>query len=285
MAAWVFINDGFVTAENANLSYRDLAIQRGYGVFDFFRVEQGHPVFPEDHLDRFHFSAEQMHLRIPLQRDGLREVIDILIRKNQMDQGGIRLTLTGGNSPDGYQPATPNLVISPHPFMPVTAEQLSTGIRLMTYAHQRQLPQVKSIDYLMAIWLQPLLREKQGDDILYHQDGWISECPRSNFFLVTGSETIATPSTGILKGITRSKILEACGNYFTIEERPVHIEECKTAQEAFISSTTKTVLGVQQLDEYQFPQVDRVARMVRELFLQTASSQLSSITGRSPSIK
>ena len=114
MTTWVFINDSFVAAENAALSYRDLAIQRGYGVFDFFRVEQGYPVFLEDHLDRFHFSAEQMHLRISLQSDALREVIDILIRKNQMEQGGIRLTLTGGNSPDGFQPATPNLVISPH---------------------------------------------------------------------------------------------------------------------------------------------------------------------------
>lgn len=280
MTTWVFINDSFVAAENAALSYRDLAIQRGYGVFDFFRVDQGRPVFLEDHLDRFHFSAAQMHLSISLQRDELKEVIETLIRKNQMEKGGIRLTLTGGNSPDGYQPATPNLVISPHSFTPVTAEQLTLGIRLMTYAHQRQLPEVKSIDYLMAIWLQPLLREKQCDDILYHQDGWITECPRSNFFLVTGRETIATPSLGILKGITRSKILEACGSHFTIEERPVHITECKTAEEAFISSTTKTVLGVRQLDEYQFPQVDRVARQLRQLLSLPASGQVSSIAGR-----
>jgi branched-chain amino acid aminotransferase len=280
MSAWVYINDGFFAAENATLSFRDLAIQRGYGVFDFFRVEQGRPVFLEEHLDRFHFSAAQMHLRIPFQKEELKEVIDTLIRKNQMEKGGIRLTLTGGNSPDGYQPATPNLVISPQSFTPVTAEQLSTGIRLMTYTHQRQLPHVKSIDYMMAIWLQPLLREKQVDDILYHQNGWISECPRSNFFLVTGTETIATPSLGILKGITRSKILEACGSHFTIEERPVHIAECKTAQEAFISSTTKTVLGVRQLDEYQFPQVDRVARQLRQFLSQSASAQISSIAGR-----
>jgi branched-chain amino acid aminotransferase len=280
MSAWVYINDGFFAAENATLSFRDLAIQRGYGVFDFFRVEQGRPVFLEEHLDRFHFSAAQMHLRIPFQKEELKEVIDTLIRKNQMEKGGIRLTLTGGNSPDGYQPATPNLVISPQSFTPVTAEQLSTGIRLMTYTHQRQLPHVKSIDYMMAIWLQPLLREKQVDDILYHQNGWISECPRSNFFLVTGTETIATPSLGILKGITRSKILESCGSHFTIEERPVHIAECKTAQEAFISSTTKTVLGVRQLDEYQFPQVDRVARQLRQFLSQSASAQISSVAGR-----
>ena len=280
MTSWVFINDGFVAAEKASLSYRDLAIQRGYGVFDFFLVEQGRPVFLEDHLDRFHFSAGQMHLPLPFQKDELKEVIDTLIRKNQMEKGGIRLTLTGGNSPDGYQPATPNLVISPQSFAPLTEEQLSRGIRLMTYAHQRQLPQVKSIDYMMAIWLQPLLREKKGDEILYHQDGWITECPRSNFFLVTGRKTIATPSAGILKGITRSKILEASGRHFTIEERPVHIEECKTAQEAFISSTTKTVLGVRQLDEYQFPQVDRVARELRGLLSLVVSGQLSRIAGK-----
>jgi hypothetical protein len=49
----VFLNDQFIEAENASLHISDLAIQRGYGIFDFFRVRNNVPLYVEDHLDRY----------------------------------------------------------------------------------------------------------------------------------------------------------------------------------------------------------------------------------------
>jgi D-alanine transaminase/branched-chain amino acid aminotransferase len=114
----------------------------------------------------------------------------------------------------------------------------------MTYPHRRQLPDVKTIDYLMAIWLQPLLREKGVDDVLYQGDGVIAECPRSNFFLVTQRGVLVTPGRGVLKGITRMKIIEL----MAAEERDVLVDELSTAKEAFITSTTKQVTPVTGID-------------------------------------
>jgi D-alanine transaminase/branched-chain amino acid aminotransferase len=122
------------------------------------------------------------------------------------------------------------------------------SIALMTYAHQRQLPDVKTIDYLMAIWLQPLLREKGADDVLYHHNGVIAECPRANFFLVTAEGTLVTPAANVLKGITRMKVLEVARGQFATEERDVLLDEVRTAKEAFITSTTKHVLPVTLID-------------------------------------
>src|SRR5690348_14998856 len=115
---------------------------RGYGVFDFFRVFHKHPLFLAEHLKRFNSSARGLHLTIPCTQAELESRIHQLIDKANFSEGGIRLTLTGGYSTDGYSPADPNLVISTHAISTPRAEQRSRGISLMTYAYQRQLPGV-----------------------------------------------------------------------------------------------------------------------------------------------
>lgn len=247
MSQWVFIDKSFVTEENAHIHFRDLAIQRGYGVFDFFRLVDNQPVFINDHLERFYFSAEQMHLKVEFDKEELKTIIKELVDKNDLPFSGVRITLTGGYSPDGYQIISPTLIISQHSFASPNELQLKEGIRLISYEHQRQLPQVKSIDYLMAIWLQPLLKEKNADDLLYHQSGIISECPRSNFFIVTEENKIVTAAANILKGITRKKLLELYAE-FQIEEREISLKEALHAREAFITSTTKLILPVYSID-------------------------------------
>jgi branched-chain amino acid aminotransferase len=249
----VFLNDQFVPEEKAALQVSDLSLQRGYGVFDFLKVVNSAPVFLQEHLDRFYFSAGQMRLNVEYSEDTLKKIIFELIKKNNVADSGVRITLTGGYSPDGYQLSRPNLILSLRAFTSPTEDQFQKGIKLITYPHQRQLPHVKTIDYLMAIWLQPLIKENNADDVLYHQNGMISECPRSNFFIVTHDNTIVTPSKNILKGVMRSKLMTVASTNFKIEERDISVDELKTAREAFISSTTKTIIPVRQVDEHIFP--------------------------------
>jgi len=252
MAKWAFLNGQFIDEELATLHFRDLAFQRGYGIFDFFRLAGNKPFFLKDHLERFYFSAKNMHLALPPSRQELETTIFGLIKKNNLPDTGIRLSLTGGYSEDGFNLAEPNLLISQHSFTPPTADQRKNGIKLLTCQHQRQLPHIKTIDYLMAIWLQPLRKQNSADDILYYNDGFISECPRSNFFLVTTDNRIVTPTQNILAGITRKKVLEIARNHYEVEERKVLIEEVYSAKDAFITSTTKQILPVRQIDDVVF---------------------------------
>ena len=268
MSEWAFINNDFIADQDARLHYRDLVFQRGYGVFDFLKVMNGIPVFLEDHLDRFFYSSGQLNLEVPLNKQQLEAVIVELIRKNEAVHCGIRLSLTGGYSPDGYNPAEPNLVVSVHRFQLPTPDDFSRGIRLMSHAYQRQLPHIKTIDYLMAVMLQPRLKEINADDILYHQDGNITECPRANFFIVTAANKLVTPSLNILKGITRARILNAATSLMEVEERNLSMEELKSAKEAFITSTTKMVLPDQAVDDIRFPAERTMATRINELLFQ-----------------
>jgi len=100
----------------------------------------------------------------------------------------------------------------------------------------------------MAIWLQPFIREHGADDVLYHRDGMVLECPRSNFFIVTNDDIVVTPGRNVLQGIIRMKVLELARKQFLTEERDITLEEIRTAKEAFVTSTTKNILPVMQLD-------------------------------------
>jgi len=248
MGKWAFINEEFIPEKSASVQFHDLAIQRGYGIFDFFKVVNNSPVFLDEHLDRFFYSAEQMHLPIEQTKKELCTIVSELLSKNAIPDSGVRLTLTGGYSADGYQLAKPNFIISQSILQAPSKEQFQKGIRLMSYDHQRQLPHVKSIDYLMAIWLQPLLKQRQADDILYHHNGIVTECPRANFFIVTDDGRIITPKQNILKGITRNRLLKMASGQFQLEERNITLEETAKAKEAFITSTTKNILPVNSID-------------------------------------
>jgi D-alanine transaminase/branched-chain amino acid aminotransferase len=274
MEKWVFCDDQFVSSEKAKLHYSDLAIQRGYGVFDFFKIVNGYPVFLEDHLNRFFHSANNLRLSIKFTKEELSAIILQLIQRNSSEFNGIRITLTGGYSPDGYSLTTPNLIVSVHSFLPFSKDDFSKGTRLMSYDHQRQLPRVKSIDYLMAVWLQSLVTEKAANDVLYHDRGFITECPRANFFMVSAEGRLITPKNKILNGITREKVLSVAKDHFTVEEREIHLDELKMAKEAFITSTTKSIMPVRQIDDHVLPVSNPVTARIFELYAELQQKHL-----------
>ncbi len=246
---YAFLNDTFLPTADAALSINDLAIQRGYGIFDFLKTIDGRPVFLDDHLDRFFHSAARMRLPVGKTREELTAVIAGLRERNRFPDSGIRITLTGGISTDSISLGRPSLIITQHPMAPAGVECVPP-VRLISYAHQRQLADVKTINYLMAIHLQPLIRERGASDVLYHQDGIITECPRCNFFLVTAGNTLVTPARNMLKGITRMKVLAlAADTGLRVEERDIHLNEISTASEAFITSTSRHLIPISHLDD------------------------------------
>ncbi|MGX5820715.1 aminotransferase class IV [Chitinophaga lutea] len=244
-ARYSIVNGVFTDATEASILISDLSIQRGYGIFDYFRAEGDSPYFLQDHLDRFYNSAAFMRLSPPLGREALAAQIRELLKKNAMPSSGVRVTLTGGYSENGYNIAAPNLLITQSSFQ-LNANAFEQGIRLVTWNYQRQLPQVKTIDYLQAIYLQPYVQENKADDILYHNAGELCECPRANFFVVNDRDEVLTPARNILAGVTRKHILTFTD--LKTGEAQLRLEDLGNIREAFITSSTKDVLPVLQID-------------------------------------
>ena len=241
---WAFINDQFVKAEQAVLPVSDLSIQRGYGVFDFFRTVEKVPLFIDDHLDRLQHSASVLRLLLPFSKDELKNIVHELIGKNDLSTSGIRITVTGGNATDTYTPTSPNMVITQNPLTMDEVFDASKGLQLITEEYVRELPTVKSINYMMGVYLQTKVKDAGADDVLYVKNGIISELVRSNVFIITKDEELLTPDANVLHGITRKQILQLAKKIITVKEQPVTIDDVLNAKEMFVSSTTKRLLRV-----------------------------------------
>jgi branched-chain amino acid aminotransferase len=223
-------------------------MQRGYAVFDFFRTINGIPLFITDHLDRFYASAIGLHLIVRKKNGELATIIHELIKRSSLSEAGIRIMLTGGYSSDNYHPAEPNLLITCHPVKTATGADFERGYSIITHEYQRELPHIKNINYIMAVWLQPLMKEKKADDILYFRNSIITEFPRSNVFIITKDKKLVTPAHNILAGVTRKNVLALAAEKMDVEKRDITTEELMNAAEVFLTSTTKRILPIVKID-------------------------------------
>jgi D-amino acid aminotransferase len=242
------INDKLLSMHEASVHVSDLSVQRGYGIFDFFKVSDGHPFFLDDYLDRFYRSAEIMRLVVPYQREKLKSLIYRLIEKNHLSESGVKMILTGGYSLDGYLPGIPNLIITQQRLVLPGREQIAQGVSIITYEYVRDLPEAKTINYAMGIWLQDRVAQASAYDVLYVRNGVVSEFPRCNVFVVTRDGKVVTPADDVLPGITRKNVLRLAARRFEAAADQISLDTLYDAREVFLTSTTKRIVPVVDVD-------------------------------------
>jgi len=279
MIKYYNVNGEIVPIENAVINVRDLGFLRGYSVFDFFRIYKGQPVFIEDHLARLERSANELGLQLPYSKNELVEKIIALAKANEMDFGGIKIILTGGYSSDGFLPATPNIVMLASKLPTYDVSLYTKGSKLMAYEYIRETPYTKTTNYLKPISIQQEIEAAEAFDVLYHDGVYISESARSNFFIINHEGTIITPDKDALKGITRKHVLAIARKHFKVEIRPVSIKETMAAREAFITSTTKGVMPVRQVDFWRINKgiIGDTTKQLMELFQQHLEEYVTAV--------
>jgi branched-chain amino acid aminotransferase len=250
MMLYHHINGALTDTHAAAIGLNDLGLLRGYGIFDFFLVKNKQPLFFQDYMDRFSRSADLLGLELPFSREDTYDHIQELLDANQLSDAAIRLVLTGGYADDSYTPSSPNYIIMQHPTPTVPEPYYTKGIKLMSYPFERELPEIKSTNYLTGIRIRNLLKQAGAPEVLYHNGASISESARSNFFIVTNEGVLVTPEEKILHGITRKQILRLAQDLqIPTETRTLLLSELPKAREAFLTSTTKGVLPVTQIDD------------------------------------
>uniref|UniRef100_UPI0025BA93C7 aminotransferase class IV n=1 Tax=Cecembia sp. TaxID=1898110 RepID=UPI0025BA93C7 len=200
-----------------------------------------------DYLDRFISSAEKTHLSLHLSKEQLAQIIKELIEKNNLEFGGIRMVLTGGVSENHFSPVDGSLFIFCEDLDFPSPSKYEKGIKLLSVEHIRAIADIKTTNYAFPVWHSATWKREGADDVLYHLNSQISESSRSNIFVIKDGN-IATPDQHILHGITRKRVLELVQQ---TSIRPISLKEVLDADEVFITSTTKKILPVTQIDNYK----------------------------------
>lgn len=244
-----YVNGKFVPPSQASLALNDLGVVRGYGIFDAWRTYGKVPFRQKDHLERLFSSARQIDLHMPWSFEELDSIAhETLARNGNPENVTLRMIVTGGESSNFIMPEDKSsLAVIVATVKPYPAQMFETGARLIVADMDRFMPTVKSLNYMTAVMSQKKIKTAGAVEALYRNaDGYISECAVSNFLIFKGDQLI-TPESGVLPGITRNVVMELAEDRFEVVMRPIHFNEIASADEAFITSTTKEVMPIVQV--------------------------------------
>lgn len=245
-----YVNGNFVPADQATLPVNDLSIVRGYGVFDYTRSYHGTPFKLHEHILRLERSAKAINLAMPWSTQELEAIVKETFDRNGYPDAGIRIVVTGGPSDDFMTPHhQPSLVVMITPIKSSPAQQQAEGVKITTVAMDRVLPTVKSINYMGAVMAVEAAKRQGAVEAVYRTpDGRLTEGTRANLFAFRGNQLI-TPKDEVLAGITRAVVLEIAEDDFEVVEGDLYYADVQKYDELFITSSTKEILPVIQVDD------------------------------------
>ena len=191
----------------------------------------------------------------PLDRDAMRDVLHGCVARTGLAEAYVNMTSTRGlprgklRDPRTYENrfyayAIPYVWISPPP-------QQEQGIHLVVARNTLRIPTtavdptVKNFHWgdLVRGWFEAFDRDAQNA-VLADAEGNVTEGPGFNLFVVTG-ETLRTPASGVLEGITRRTIIElALEEGLDVRVEPVPVAGLAAADELFMTSTAGGVMPV-----------------------------------------
>ncbi len=247
-------NGALVHASEVWISPWDLGYLRGYGVFDVLPVINGKAFLWQWHYERLFRSAEQLGLELTVTKDTYGEILSSLIKANIGKEIIFRTILSGGESEDAFAPMSnkETFLVLTEEAHALPEEVFVVGAKVITHDYVRFFPQVKMTHYVSAIKTLERRKEQEALETLYVQDGVVSECAQSNFFIVKDGVIITTNENALL-GITQKLILEklAPENNLKTEVRKITFAEVQEADEAFLTGSNKGVVPVVMVDAYQ----------------------------------
>ncbi len=238
-----FYNGSYLPYNEVTFPANDIGIQRGYGLFDYFRIRNGKAFLLIHHLRRLESSLQGLRIILPYKLSELESIVQRLISDNNIKDGAMRILVSGGKTEQQGIYTKPNFAILAEDFIPYPEINYTRGAYLIAKEYMRFLPKYKSINYLPSFYYHRELHENEAIDILFHFKGILYETSRSNIFLVKDN-TLITPEKDVLPGITRKLVLELSKGVIKTECREVRFEELKKAEEVFITGTSKEIMPV-----------------------------------------
>ena len=248
-AVW-YIDGRWVHPNEATISINDVAVLRGYSVFESLRTYNRRPFHLEEHLNRLYRSAQLIELDVPYTWEHITGIISEVIERNSYKHASLRMLVTGGESEDGILPTGKAvLAVLITPLGERDMQRFAQGYRVITSRLQRVAPEAKTTNYIEAVRaLKEATRRDAVDALFVNEQGHVLEGTRSNFFVFRG-DTLVTPHAGVLIGVTRNTVVELAHGLFILEERPILLAELASVDEAFITVSSKEIIPVVQIDD------------------------------------
>jgi 4-amino-4-deoxychorismate lyase len=257
---YLYIDGRVVSKEEAVISPFDHGFMYGLGAFETFRTYNGHPFLLAEHVRRLNEALEELNISLCLNMKRVREMVAVLLSKNEWDDAYFRLNVSAGMGDIGLQTEpyrSPVVILFAKPLpqpgaMPAEKELVILKTVRNTPEGEKRL---KSHHYLNSILGKRELRDGFSQEgVFLTKEGFVSEGTVSNLFWVRDG-VLYTPglSTGILNGITRQWVI-AAANVLNIPLKTgnYNVDELIRADEIFLTNSIQELVPVGQLQDRMY---------------------------------
>jgi len=251
---YILHNDRIQEAADRSLSPGQVGLLSGWGVFSTLRVAEGVLFAFERHWARITRDAAALHVPIPEDCEALRRKLLELVEANRAYNSTMRLVIVrnGGGMWAGPSPGQASDVIA----LTADSKQWGEGVKLAYQPQGRHaacpFAGTKILSWAMNLtWLENAQTRGFDEALLLNERGEVAECTSANIFAADGGRVWTPPlSSGCLPGITREVLLDEIHvPGIEIIEKPLLPADLESAKEVFITSTTRNLLPVIQIED------------------------------------
>ena len=250
----VYLNGKYLPIEEATVSVLDRGFIYGDGVYELIPVYRRKPYRMAEHLSRLQHSLERIRLSNPHTESEWTSIVNGVIERQPFDDQGVYFQVTRGVAKRDHAfpknvPAT--VFIMSNPLATPSAETVANGVACVTAIDERWLNcDIKSTSLLGNVLMRQFAADHDAVETVMFRQGYLTEASASNILIVRNGVIAAPPKDHlILPGITYGALYDlARQGGLQFEIRPITAAEVWTADELWVSSSTKEVLAIVTLD-------------------------------------
>ena len=268
---YVLHNDQIQESTGLCLSPGQVGLLSGWGVFSTLRIAGGVPFAWERHWARIQRDAAALHVPLPQDSEQVRRLMLRLVEANRAPNCTLRIAIVrnGGGMWAGPSNGRPCDLIG----LTADSRHWGDGVKLSYVREARhaasQFTGAKILSWAMNLtWLESAQAQGFDEVILLNERGEVAECTSANLFIANGNHVQTPPlSSGCLPGITREVLLgEIHAPGIRVEEKALLPGDLEAADEVFITSTTRDLLPVFQIEEKKIGRSDHTRQTLARAF-------------------
>lgn len=245
--------------------FDEVILSSGISIYEVIRIEQGVPLFLEDHLNRLFLSADVSNLSLKESYCDFEKLISELIENNKTYEGKIKLVIRFGKD-NGYAEKDLLIYYTPHHYP--TLEDYKSGVKIGLCKAIRTNPNAKILNTEARKKAnKSILEGKYYEVLLIDDKGFITEGSKSNIFFIKGNKIITPPERDVLNGITRINVLKICKkNNIDIIQEKVSLSDIKKMDSAFLTGTSLKVLPVSLIEDTKLNPENEILNRLNKLY-------------------
>lgn len=272
----VFLNGEFLSKDKAKISVFDRGFIFGDGIYEVVPVMNGKMVDKIEFWERFKRSLKEIALNFPYKDSEFESILNELIAKNALKEGGVYMQITRGVASRDFAFAKglqPTIMAFVYAANIQNNELASKGISVVSVPDIRwKRRDIKSISLLAQCYAKEMAVNAGADEGFMVENGKVTEATSASAFIIKDKTLITKPfSNEILPGIRRQNILKFARELnLSVAERAFSMNEVYEADEVFISAASLPILGVIKADGKVIAngKVGKFTQQLRQRYLQ-----------------